>query len=179
MLGGFTACQSGVHPLTSSAGAKFEAGLLATASYTAMSASALPAHKGRLSSHLLDLRSPCPFSLPSTPLPSRPYTSLTPATAEMDSPDASSDPSDAPSDLCEEIVRSQLIATVLGGDEPSSHESSSADSSFEETLGPLKRGLIAAKITPEDADKLILRCLDGVKSMELGDGASRTSTANW
>lgn len=94
--------------------------------------------------------------------------------------DASSNPSEAPSDLREETVTSQIIETVLSNDEISNREPRDDDSSFEKTFGPLKRALTAAKLSAEDAEALIERCLAGVKAMDLDDGASRRiSTTDW
>lgn len=73
-------------------------------------------------------------------------------------------------DLSEDIIQSQLIATVLGGNEAPS-ESSGDGSIFE----ALKNGLVAARIPADEAETLIMQCLSGVEAAKQNGVAARAS----
>lgn len=80
----------------------------------------------------------------------------------------------ASTDVADEAIASELIATVLDGDETSPNASSTADSSLE----VLKMALVGANISADDAENLIRRCLDGVRAASQKAGASRLSNDN-
>jgi hypothetical protein len=71
-------------------------------------------------------------------------------------------------DLSEDLIQSQLVATVVRGDD-AGNNASSDDSSF----AALKRGLVAADITEDDAEMLIGMCLRGVEAAKQNGVAVR------